>query len=732
MFAHFFENKKHNSTVKFGVMKSLSPSHYKKDYSSRGLIRDLNSGSNRNIDVSFQRNVKRFNVSQKSRNLMLNRPSSKFCINDRGQKTPKQLKTEFKRKFDMISQRNTTKMKVLSKEKRQKLANYISKSPPKKNILAEFLSKKPQKAKLKLNNRSKLKTNENKSNFNKKPFIKQEFKFKQKLSSPKVSRHKINLNITDMKIKDHVHQLGRDFFKQVKKNNNTALEKFYRNFDKLSKTVRTKINFNIKDKEGCKAFHFAAWNGNMKLFNFLLYVKADFNSQNQNGITPLMLAALKGYKKILSILVKIVPNVNTQDNAGNTALHYAVVKENLSIVKIMLERSDIDISLLNNDKQRCIDLTHPNNVIKLKELFIEFTKRNSIGKREIQILSPENRKLRLKTNDSTKLEPNTAKESKLIGLSDFIVHSRIGSGSFGNVFLVEKKETNMLYAMKVLNKKKVFQDKLKRYVITERNVLSAIDHPFIVRLRYAFQNSENLFLIMDYYPGGDLGNALNQEGSFTESRAKNYIAEIVLALEELHKNNIIYRDLKPENIMIDAKGHIALIDFGLSKEQVFTKTGARSFCGSIAYLAPEMVKKTGHGKAIDWYLLGVVLFEMMVGLPPFYAENKEQLFHNIEHEILEFPDSFSPSLRDLLFNLLQKDINKRLGNFGGAEEIKKHPWFSNIKWENAIKKKLSVAKPGITKLKLYEYESKDDLFNETGDSGSIIDNWTFIDNTKLN
>ena len=730
MFAHFFENKKHNSTVKFGVMKSLSPSHCRKDYSSRGLIKNLNSNSNRNVDVSFQRNVKRFNVSQKSRNLMMNRPSSKFCLNDRGTKTPKQLKTEFKRKFDMISQRNTTKMKVLSKDKKQKLANYISRSPPKKNILAEFLSKKPQKAKLKLNNRSKYKTNENKSNFNKKPFIKQEFKFKQKLSSPKISRNKISLNITDMKVKDHVHQLSRDFFKQVKKNNHGALDKFYRNFDKLSKAVKSKMNFNIKDKEGCKAFHFAAWNGNMKLFNFLLYVKADFDSQNQNGITPLMLAALKGHKKILSILVKIVPNINKQDNSGNTALHYAVVKENLSIVKIMLERPDIDISLLNKDKQKCIDLTHPNNVIKLKELFIEFSKRNSIGKREIQIVSPENKKMRLKINSSTKIESSIG--TKQISLNDFIVHSRIGSGSFGNVFLVERKETNMLYAMKVLNKKKVFQDKLKRYVITERNVLSAIDHPFIVKLRYAFQNGENLFLIMDYYPGGDLGNALNQEGSFTESRAKNYIAEIVLALEELHKSNIIYRDLKPENIMIDAKGHIALIDFGLSKEQVFTKTGARSFCGSVAYLAPEMVKKTGHGKAIDWYLLGVVLFEMLVGLPPFYAENKEQLFYNIEHEVLDFPDSFSEPLRDLLSSLLQKDINKRLGSFEGATEIKKHPWFSNINWDSAIKRKLAMAKPGITKLKLYEYESKNDLFDETGETGSIIDNWTFIDNTRLN
>lgn len=135
---------------------------------------------------------------------------------------------------------------------------------------------------------------------------------------------------------------------------------------------------------------------------------------------------------------------------------------------------------------------------------------------------------------------------------------------------------------------------------------------------------------MDYYPGGNLAEYLEKEGFFSENKSKIYLAEIILAIEELHKNNIIFRDLKPENIVIDKEGHALLIDFGLSKQNVNKHNkGAKSFCGSIAYLAPEMIEKKGHGKSIDWYLLGVLLYEMLVGIPPFYDDSKEQLFHNI-------------------------------------------------------------------------------------------------------
>lgn len=180
-------------------------------------------------------------------------------------------------------------------------------------------------------------------------------------------------------------------------------------------------------------------------------------------------------------------------------------------------------------------------------------------------------------------------------------------------------------------------------------MLSELDHPFIVKLHYSFQNKENLFMILDFCPGGDLGQALQREGRFSEQRSKLYIAEVLTALEELHSKDIIYRDLKPDNILLDSEGHAVLTDFGLSKEEVSEYfNGAKSFCGSVAYLAPEMLKRQGHGKAVDWYLLGVVLYEMVTGTPPYYADTKDQLFDNIENAKLKFPSGLSEDIRSLL------------------------------------------------------------------------------------
>ena len=162
---------------------------------------------------------------------------------------------------------------------------------------------------------------------------------------------------------------------------------------------------------------------------------------------------------------------------------------------------------------------------------------------------------------------------------------------------------------------------LVKYAVTERNVLSYTKHPFIVGLNYAFQTRDKLVLILDYCPGGDLGKVITREKRLCEDRARIYLAEILLALEDLHKRDIIFRDLKPDNVVLDSDGHALLTDFGLSKEGVQNNQGASSFCGSIAYLAPEMIRRIGHGKSVDWYLLGVLLYEMLVGVPPYYTHN---------------------------------------------------------------------------------------------------------------
>lgn len=215
---------------------------------------------------------------------------------------------------------------------------------------------------------------------------------------------------------------------------------------------------------------------------------------------------------------------------------------------------------------------------------------------------------------------------------------------------------------------------------------------------------------MEYCPGGDLGDYLEAEDCFSESKARFYISEVILAIEDLHKRGIIYRDLKPDNIVLDKYGHAKLADFGLSKEGMqkinnFTK----SFCGSYAYLAPEMVKKAGHTMTIDWYLLGVVLYELLEGLPPFYSEEKDELMQNITEKNLSLPHHISYNAKDLLCQLLEKDPEKRLGRENGAADIKRHPWFEGVNWDDVLRRKIKPYPP-------YLYKSKEELLLELNKS----------------
>lgn len=315
-------------------------------------------------------------------------------------------------------------------------------------------------------------------------------------------------------------------------------------------------------------------------------------------------------------------------------------------------------------------------------------------------------------------------EPKKISISSFKLHSVIGKGSFSNVYLVEKIDNGIFYAMKVLEKAKTIRDNLKRYVLTEKNVLSSLNHPFITKLHYAFQSPEHFFLILQYCPGGNLGKAI-RIAKFTESRAKIYAAEILLAIEELHRKNIIFRDLKPENIVLDAEGHALLIDFGLSKENILeADLGTKSFCGSVAYLAPEMISKSGHGKALDWYLLGVLIYEMITGIPPFYSDTKQELFDNVLNSELERPPNCSEELFLLLSLLLDKNPTTRLGS-NSVEDIKNHIWFSDINWDEALSRKLKPPLPKLEKIEMNKIRKNPFTKGELSKEAKVV-GWTFI------
>ncbi|EPY51866.1 AGC/AKT protein kinase Sck1 [Schizosaccharomyces cryophilus OY26] len=279
------------------------------------------------------------------------------------------------------------------------------------------------------------------------------------------------------------------------------------------------------------------------------------------------------------------------------------------------------------------------------------------------------------------------------GPEDFSVLRLIGRGTFGHVYLVRKKDTNRIYAMKKISKKLIVKKKEVTHTIGERNILvrtSLHESPFIVGLKFSFQTASDLYLITDYMSGGELFWHLQHEGRFREDRAKFYIAELVLALEHLHKHDIIYRDLKPENILLDASGHIALCDFGLSKANLSSEDTTNTFCGTTEYLAPEiLLDDKGYTKQVDFWSLGVLVFEMCCGWSPFYAPDVQQMYRNIAFGKVRFPKGvLSHEARSFVRGLLNRNPRHRIGATADAEELKAHPFFDDINWTLLEKKKL--------------------------------------------
>jgi serum/glucocorticoid-regulated kinase 2 len=195
-------------------------------------------------------------------------------------------------------------------------------------------------------------------------------------------------------------------------------------------------------------------------------------------------------------------------------------------------------------------------------------------------------------------------QERKLTIDDFSSLSVIGKGSYAKVLLVKKKDTNELFAMKILKKENVERRKQEKHVRTERDVLINIDHPFVIKFFYSFQNERKLFFALEYCPGGELFNLLQKKKRFSEDQARFYSAQMILALEHLHEKDIIYRDLKPENVLIDSTGYVRITDFGLSRMDVKDANEAKSICGTPEYLAPEIIMKLGYGKPIDWWTLG--------------------------------------------------------------------------------------------------------------------------------
>ncbi|WJX84385.1 non-specific serine/threonine protein kinase [Trifolium repens] len=310
-----------------------------------------------------------------------------------------------------------------------------------------------------------------------------------------------------------------------------------------------------------------------------------------------------------------------------------------------------------------------------------------------------------------------------MGVEDFEMLTMIGKGAFGEVRVCREKTTEHVYAMKKLKKSEMLRRGQVEHVRAERNLLAEVDSNCIVKLYCSFQDDEYLYLIMEYLPGGDMMTLLMRKDTLTEDEARFYVGETVLAIESIHKHNYIHRDIKPDNLLLDKYGHLKLSDFGLCKPldcstleesdlsvgqnangtaqnddrtgpkrtqqeqlenwQKNRRTLAYSTVGTPDYIAPEVLLKKGYGMECDWWSLGAIMYEMLVGYPPFYSDDPMSTCRKIVNwkSHLKFPEEarLSPEAKDLISKLLC-NVNQRLGS-NGASEIKSHPFFEGVQWE---------------------------------------------------
>ncbi|KIX95752.1 cAMP-dependent protein kinase type 2 [Fonsecaea multimorphosa CBS 102226] len=274
-------------------------------------------------------------------------------------------------------------------------------------------------------------------------------------------------------------------------------------------------------------------------------------------------------------------------------------------------------------------------------------------------------------------------------LTDFAIQRTLGTGSFGRVHLVQSKHNQRFYAIKVLKKAQVVKMKQIEHTNDERRMLQRVKHPFLITLWGTFQDSKNLYMVMDFIEGGELFSLLRKSQRFPNPVAKFYAAEVTLALEYLHGQNIIYRDLKPENLLLDRHGHVKITDFGFAKE---VPDITWTLCGTPDYLAPEVVASKGYNKSVDWWSLGILIFEMLCGFTPFWdGGSPVKIYENILKGRVKYPPYIHADAQDLLVQLITSDLTKRLGNLhGGPADIKNHAWFAEVTWERLLKKDIDA------------------------------------------
>jgi serine/threonine protein kinase len=283
---------------------------------------------------------------------------------------------------------------------------------------------------------------------------------------------------------------------------------------------------------------------------------------------------------------------------------------------------------------------------------------------------------------------------KALTINEFEKGKTLGTGAFGRVRFVKHLPTGNCYALKTLKKASIIKMKQVDHIMSEKMILSSLQHPFIVNMFGAFHDQRYIYMVLEYIVGGEFFTHLRKAGRFDNDLSCFYGSQIAAIFEYCHSKNIVYRDLKPENILINADGYVKLTDFGFAK---VIEHRTYTLCGTPEYIAPEVLLNKGHGKPVDWWTLGILIYEMIVGYPPFVDEDPMGIYQKILSGKIVFPKMFDKNAKGLVKKLLTADLGKRYGNLkNGVNDIKEHKWFKDINWDDMMQKKIEATfKPSV-------------------------------------
>ena len=484
--------------------------------------------------------------------------------------------------------------------------------------------------------------------------------------------------------------------------------------DLLSQLISYSGGVNTINSYGQTLLHISVNQNNLSKVDLLLSYGADVMIKDNYDRIPLYYASRLGYEECVQMLLtQTEDQLNTVDSIGlrpiDVACNYKIYKMiSLSLSSHMSNQSLIEIS------------NHKPNQIYQRTIFNKTLRYNSHTDNIKSLLfktTSIRRKIEMEIDD---------RYPRKISVESFEIQNFLGRGSFGEVYKVGLRRSSIfhgqnIYALKMIKKELIRKQKIIKYLMSERNVLAKLDNIYCAKLYFAFQSKKMLYLVMEYCGDKDLSYFLAGE-RFSEQKIRQVAAQLIVAIEYLHSFNIVYRDLKPENIVVTKDSFIKLIDFGLAK--AIPNTLTKSFCGSLAYLAPEIIKRNGYGKSVDWYMLGVLLYEMTHGNPPFLSSNsREALIFNILNSSLMTKPGLNPDLEDLIRKLLVKDPTIRLGSgFMESLEIKCHGFFKGIVWDDITRRSFTPEKfvfPESVAIGDISKDLKEEI--SKGDNGKIED-----------